>query len=60
MRKLAAMLGIQYRALPKGDFNHTTSLILLDAEGRIAGRSGELSGADPDFVALLKKTVAAR
>jgi protein SCO1/2 len=32
-RKLAAVLGLQYRALPNGDFNHSTDLILLDADG---------------------------
>jgi len=50
VRKLAAVLGIQYRALPNGDFNHTTALILLDADGRIAARSTQLGNADPAFV----------
>jgi protein SCO1/2 len=54
VRKLAAVLGIQYRALANGDFNHTTALILLDAEGRIAGRSSQLGNADPAFVKLVK------
>lgn len=53
-RKLAAVLGIQYRALPNGDFNHTTALILLDAEGRVAGRTSQLAGADPAFVKRVK------
>jgi len=54
VRKLAAVLGIQYRALKNGDFNHTTALILLDADGRIAGRSGQLGNADPAFVKVVK------
>ena len=54
VRKLAAVLGIQYRALKNGDFNHTTALILLDADGRIAGRSAQLGNADPAFVKLVK------
>ena len=37
VRKLAAVLGIQYRALANGEFNHTTALILVDADGRIVG-----------------------
>lgn len=49
-RKLAAVLGIQYRAIAGGDFNHTTALILIDAEGRIVGRSTKLGRADPAFV----------
>jgi protein SCO1/2 len=54
VRKLAAVLGIQYRLLPNGDFNHTTALILLDADGRIAGRSNQLGNADPAFVERVK------
>jgi len=57
VRKLAAVLGIQYKALPNGDFNHTTALILLDSEGRIAGRSSQLGNADPAFVSLVKTAV---
>jgi protein SCO1 len=56
-RKLAAVLGIQYRALKNGDFNHTTALILLDADGRIAGRSTQLGNADPAFVKVVKAAV---
>jgi len=57
VRQLAAVLGIQYRALPNGDFNHTTALILLDADGRIAARSTRLGNADPAFVERLKALV---
>jgi protein SCO1/2 len=54
VRKLAAVLGIQYRAMKNGDFNHTTALILLDAEGRIAARTTQLGNADPAFVKRVK------
>jgi len=53
-RKLAAILGLQYRALPNGDFNHSTDLILLDAEGRVAARTKQLSGIDPEFLRKVK------
>ena len=56
-RKLAAVLGVQYRALPNGDFNHTTDLILLDSDGRIAGRTAQLGSADPAFVKQVKLAV---
>lgn len=56
-RKLAAVLGVQYRALPNGDFNHSTDLILLDSDGRIAGRTGQLGSADPKFVKHVKMAV---
>lgn len=56
-RKFAAVLGVQYRALPNGDFNHTTDLILLDSEGRIAGRTAQLGSADPAFVKKIKQVL---
>lgn len=58
VRKLSATLGIQYRALPSGDFNHTSVLILLDADGRIAGKTFTIGAADPVFVKLVKTTLA--
>jgi protein SCO1/2 len=49
-RKLASVLGIQYRALANGDFNHTTAILLLDAQGRVVARSSQLGQAEPAFV----------
>ncbi len=57
VRKLAALLNIQYRELPSGGFNHTSVLILLDAEGRIVGRTLTLGEADPAFVKLTEKVI---
>ena len=57
VRKLAALLGIQYRALPSGEFNHSSVLILLDAEGRIVGRTSTIGEADPAFVKMAEKTL---
>lgn len=59
VRKLAAVLGIQYRALAGGEFNHTTALILLDADGRIVARSSQLGSADPAFVLKVRQTLQA-
>lgn len=59
VRKLASVLGVQYKALPNGEFNHSTSLILLDAEGLIAGRTSQLGQADPAFVKLVKNAAIA-
>ena len=58
VRQLAAVLDIQYRALPGGDFNHTSVLILLDERGRIVARSEKMDGVDVDFVASAKKALA--
>ena len=59
VRKFAAALGIQYRQLPDGEFNHSTVLVLLDSQGRIVGRSNKMGSADPAFVKLVKTTLHA-
>lgn len=58
VRQLAAVLDIQYRALPDGEFNHTSVMILLDAQGRIAARTDKMDAIDADFVAAAKKVLA--
>lgn len=58
VRKLAALLGIQYRAIGNGDFNHSTALILLDADGQIVGKTSELGSADAEFVKALRRTLS--
>jgi len=58
-RRLAAVLGLQYRQLPDGDFNHSSELILLDADGRIAARTDVIGRLDPAFVAAVRGLLAA-
>jgi protein SCO1/2 len=55
VRKLAAILGIQYRLLKSGEYNHSTALILLDGDGRILGRTGKMGEVDPAFLKLVKQ-----
>lgn len=51
VREVAGVLGIRYRALADGEFNHTSALVLLDAEGRILARTERVgSKPDPEFV----------
>lgn len=57
VRKLAATLGILYRHLSNGEFNHSTTLVLLDAEGRIVARTNKLGALDAAFVAQVHKTL---
>jgi protein SCO1/2 len=45
VRSLAAILGVRYRALADGEFNHTTTLVLLDAEGRVLARTENVGAA---------------
>jgi protein SCO1/2 len=56
-RKIAATLGIQYRLLADGEYNHTTVLILLDADGRVVGRTKKIGMTDPEFVKLIRHTL---
>jgi len=58
VRKIAALLKFQYRALPDGEFNHSAELILLDAEGRIAARTANLAGADERLVGAVRRQLA--
>ncbi len=60
VRRLAALLGVQYRQLPSGDFNHSSTVLLLDAEGRIVTRTGVLGSVDTGFVAAIHGSLAAR
>jgi protein SCO1/2 len=53
VRELAAALGIQYRKLVDGEFNHASVVSVLDAQGRIVGKSSTLGAADPALVAAL-------
>ena len=60
VRRLAAVLGVQYRRLPSGEFNHSSSILLLDAEGRIVTRTGQIGTVDAGFVAAIHGSLAAR
>ena len=56
VRQVAAVLGIRYRQLADGEFNHTSALVLVDAQGRILARTEMLgSKPDPAFVAAVRK-----
>jgi protein SCO1/2 len=55
VRQIAAALGVQYRRLASGEFNHSTSVLLLDAQGRITRRSGSLGAVDPALVTALRQ-----
>jgi protein SCO1/2 len=58
VRRLAAVLGIRYRQMADGDFNHSSTVLLLDAEGRIAARTNRLSKADAAMVGKIKALTA--
>jgi protein SCO1 len=59
VRILAAVLGVRYRDLPDGGFNHSASIALVDAEGVIRARAEGVSGGEPDFVRQVQSIAAA-
>ena len=59
VRKLAAVLDIQYKLLAGGDINHSTALILLDANGRVVARTTKIGETDPEFVAAISRALSA-
>ncbi|MEO5830272.1 MAG: SCO family protein [Rhodanobacter sp.] len=58
VRQLSGVLGLQYRQLPDQEFNHSSELILLDGDGRIAARTTRIGKLDPVFVEAIRKLVA--
>ena len=55
VRSVAGVLGIKYRALADGEFNHTSALVLVDAEGRILARPERMGPIpDPAFLAAVR------
>ena len=59
VRAIAGVLGVRYRKLDNGEFNHSSELILLDADGRILARSDKVGTVpDPGFVAQVRRALA--
>jgi protein SCO1/2 len=55
------VLGVRYRQLADGDFNHTSALLLLDADGRILARTEKLGGVpDPEFLAAVRQAASGK
>jgi protein SCO1/2 len=61
VRAIAGVLGVRYRQLADGDFNHTSALLLLDADGRILARTEKLGGVpDPEFLAAVRQAASGK
>lgn len=60
VRALASVLDVRYRFREDGSINHTSVLVLLDAEGRELGRSEVVGIApDPAFLQQVRAALAA-
>lgn len=57
-RSLAGVMGIKYRRLPNGEINHSTRVLLLDAQGRITSSSERISArVDPVLLNAWRKAL---
>jgi len=54
VREIAALLDVQYRKLPSGEFSHSAVITLLSPRGEIVARSSKLGRADPDLLKALR------
>ncbi|KGO98863.1 SCO family protein [Novilysobacter defluvii] len=58
VRTAAGVLGVRYRRLADGEFNHTSPLVLLDAQGRELARTEKIgSRVDPAFLDAVRAAV---
>jgi len=55
VRNIAALLNVQYRQLPNGEFSHSTLIALLSPTGELEASSTTLGHADPALLARLQK-----
>ena len=59
VRSVAGLLGVRYRQLADGQFNHTSVMLLLDREGRIVARTEQVSGVpDPEFMGSVSRALS--
>lgn len=58
VRELAAVLGIKYRKLAGGDFDHSSVITAVDRQGRIAGSREGLGRGSQDLVGLVEPVLA--
>ena len=58
VRKIAAVLNIQYRRLPDGGYNHSSTITVLTPQGEIAVQSSVLAKTDPALLDALADVTA--
>jgi protein SCO1 len=58
VKQIAGLLGVQYRQLPDGEFNHSSFLVLLDSKGRILAKSEKSDTEDQQFIIAVARALA--
>lgn len=56
VRTIAAVLNIQYRQLPNGEFNHSAVISVLSPQGKIMQQSSVIGRVDQSLLAALSGT----
>lgn len=59
VRKIAGVLGVRYRRLSSGEFNHSTPIILLDGQGVELARTENIAKPDAAFIKAVQKATQA-
>jgi len=54
VRDIAALLDVQYRKLPNGEYSHAAVITVLSPDGKIEARSMKLGTADPVLLEHLR------
>jgi protein SCO1/2 len=54
VRKIAAVLNVQYKQSPDGEFNHSSVISVLSADGTVLRQSSTLGKADDELLSALK------
>ena len=54
VRDIAALLDVQYRKLPSGEFSHAAVITVLSPDGEVVARSLKLGTADPALLEPLR------
>ena len=57
LRTIAGVLGVRYKKLADGEFNHTTRIILLDREGTQVASTEQLGRTDAVFLQAIKNSL---
>ena len=60
VREIGAVLNVQYRQLPNGDFNHSSLITLLSAQGEILYQSDAMGAADSGLMQALTELLVPR
>lgn len=55
VRAIAALLDVQYKRLPNGEFSHSAVITALSPDGTIDARSTKLGRADPELLSALQR-----